>query len=266
MNKLKELLKRMLGVDAYANYTPLKDLIHLGFIHGFYAIPDNYLNEDSICYCIGAGIDISFDTELVVKYNSNVFIFDPMPEGKNHYNEVLDAVNSNKKLVVGADQIDPFTYRINASQLNKVKFIDVGIWDKESIVKFYEPTKDNYVSHSILNLQKSENYIEAKVDRLSNIMQQLNHTKIDLVKIEIEGAEYKVIETIIEDKLDVKIILVEYDEFHNHKGYSFLWRIKKSTNLILNAGYKMVFTNDFCKRTFVRNDVYEYLKSREAKP
>ncbi|MDI1235341.1 MAG: FkbM family methyltransferase [bacterium] len=256
---MKKFIKKLLGVDAYANFTPLNNLVNLGFIHGFYAIPENYLDSNSICYCIGAGIDISFDTELVVKYNSNVFIFDPMPEGKNHYNEVVNAVISQQPLVVGADQIEPFTYKINQSQLDKVKFIDIGIWDQETIVKFYEPTKENYASHSILNLQKSEHFIEAKVDRLSNIMKKLNHTQIDLIKIEIEGAEYKVIETIIEDKLDVKIILVEYDEMHNHKGYSFLWRIKKSTNLILNEGYKMVFTNDFYKRTFIRNDVYEEL-------
>ncbi len=261
MIKLKQIIKKILKVDAYTNYTPLNNIVHIGFIHGFYAIPDNLLNSNSICYCIGAGIDISFDTELVVKYDSNVFIFDPMPEGKNHYNDLVNAVNLGKTLTVGPNESEPFDYRINKDQLKKLNFIDIGIWDKETEVKFYEPTKDNYVSHSILNLQKSDKYIEAKVDRLSNIMKKLNHQSIDLVKIEIEGAEYKVIETIIADKLDVKMILVEYDEFHNHTGYGFLWRIKKSTDLILNAGYKMVFTNDFCKRTFLRNDVYEQLKS-----
>ena len=263
MQGLKSLVKNILGIDAYSNYTPLNNLAKIGFENGFYAIPENFVNESSICYCIGAGIDISFDTELVYLYDSQVYIFDPMPEGKNHYLEVVDAVNSNQSLVVGADQKNPFTYRIGVNHLPKIKFMEIGIWEKPDVVKFYEPTQDNYVSHSILNLQNSEHYIEAKVDRLSNIMKELKHNKLDIVKIEIEGAEYKVIETIIQDRLDVKIILVEYDEFHNHKGYSFLWRIKKSTNLILDAGYKMVFTNDFYKRTFVRNDVYNELIANE---
>lgn len=265
MDKIKTIIKKILGVHEYSRYSPLNELISVGFMHGFYMIPDNFLNEESVCYCIGAGIDISFDTELVVRYKSKVFIFDPMPEGKNHYNELKEALSKGKTLVVGADQLRPFEYRITKEEFDTINYLELGIWDEATTVKFYEPTRENYASHSILNLQKSDKFIEAKVDRISNIMKKYNHTCLDIVKIEIEGAEYRVIETIIEDKLDVKMILVEYDESQNHKGISYLWRIKKSTHLILNAGYKMVYSNRGYKRTFIRNDVYELLKSREKK-
>jgi FkbM family methyltransferase len=228
-------------------------------------IPDNFLSENSVCYCIGAGIDISFDTELVVMYNSKVFIFDPMPEGKNHYNALKEALSHGKTLTVGADQLRPFNYRITKEEFDTIKYLELGIWDESTTVKFYEPTRENYASHSILNLQKSDKFIEANVDRISNIMKRFNHNSIDIIKIEIEGAEYRVIETIIEDKLNIKIILVEYDEIRNHKGFLYLWRIKRSTNLLLNAGYKMVYTNSKFKRTFIRNDVYDLLMFRDGK-
>ncbi len=265
MDKLNTIIKKILGIHEHSKYTPLDDLISVGFMYGFYMIPDNYLNENSVCYCIGAGTDITFDTELVVKYNSKVFIFDPMPEGKNHFRDLKEALANGKTLTVGADQSDPFIYSITKEQFDTIHFVDLGIWDCATTVKFYEPTRENYPSHSILNLQKSDKYIEAKVDRMSNIMKQFGHTQLDLVKIEIEGAEYRVIETIIEDKLDIKMILVEYDERQNHDGISYLWRIKKSTELILNAGYKMVFSNNGYKRTFVRNDVYAELLARKKK-
>jgi FkbM family methyltransferase len=46
-------------------------------------------------------------------------------------------------------------------------------------------------------------------------MEQLGHDRIDLLKIDIEGAEYKVIESILADKLDIRVICVEYDECFN---------------------------------------------------
>jgi len=43
-------------------------------------------------------------------------------------------------------------------------------------------------------------------------MNELGHRKIDLLKIDMEGAEYKVIESIIEDRLDIGVIFVEHKE------------------------------------------------------
>jgi FkbM family methyltransferase len=264
MDKIKTIIKKLFGVHEYSGYTPLHDLISVGYMHGFYMIPGNFLNENSVCYCIGAGIDISFDTELVVKYKSKVFIFDPMPEGKNHYNALKEALANGKTLTVGADQLRPFKYRITNKEFDTIQYLELGIWDEATKVKFYEPTRENYASHSILNLQNSEKYIEASVDRISNVMKRLGHNSIDLVKIEIEGAEYRVIETIVEDKIDIKIIVVEYDEIRNHSNFSYLWRIKKSTRLLLNSGYIMAYSNSKFKRTFIKKEVYDELKMRKT--
>ncbi len=258
MPSVKQAIKKLLKVDANTNLTPIKDLIHLGSHYNGYDIPSKLLDSSSICYCIGAGDDITFDTEIAVMYGSKVFIFDPMPEAKTHYLELVVKTKKNEPLSVWENF--PFTYRIKPEQLSNLTFMELGVWDSEKIIKFYEPTRENYNSHSILNLQKSDTYIESPVDRLSNIMKKLNHSYVDLVKIEIEGAEYTVIETIIKDKLDIKMILVEFDEVYHKNGPAHLMRIKKSTNLILNAGYKMVHTTPNYKRTFLRNDVYEKLK------
>ena len=91
-------------------------------------------------------------------------------------------------------------------------------------------------------------------------MKSFGHTSIDLLKLEIEGAEYKVIETIIEDKLDIKAILVEYDEVFHSKGFPYLFRIKKSKDLLLNNGYKLVHTTDLFKCLFVKKEVYNKFK------
>ena len=89
---------------------------------------------------------------------------------------------------------------------------------RNSVLKFFEPTVDNYPSHSVYLFKASGKYIDAPVDRLSHFMKKFSHSKIDLVKMEIEGAEYTVLDTIVKDKLDVKIICVEFDEVFHVRG------------------------------------------------
>jgi hypothetical protein len=43
---------------------------------GFYVYPDR-LCQESIIYSFGVGEDVSFDLELIEKYNCHVFAFDP---------------------------------------------------------------------------------------------------------------------------------------------------------------------------------------------
>lgn len=94
-------------------------------------------------------------------------------------------------------------------------------------------------------------------------MKELKHDTVDLLKIEIEGAEYVVLKTIVEDKPDIKMILVEFDEVYHPKDNRYLFRIKKSTEEIIKAGYTLVHSTPYFKRLFVKNDLFEKLKSLE---
>ena len=98
MQSLKKLLKKVLGLDPMKGVRPLKNLVYIGSKYHGYTIPENFINQNSICYCIGAGEDISFDTELKVLYNAKIFIFDPMPEGKNYFTRLKEFARSGKTM------------------------------------------------------------------------------------------------------------------------------------------------------------------------
>ncbi|MBK7888976.1 MAG: FkbM family methyltransferase [Bacteroidetes bacterium] len=253
----KSTVKKVLGIDSQSGVEPIQNLHKVGSNYHGYFIPADFLKSDSICYCIGAGEDISFDTELKILYDAQIYIFDPAPEGIEHFKKLVDVTARGEQLSIGKKQ--PFTYRINAAQLSQITYIDVGVWEKEAILKFYEPDLENYVSHSVHLFKDSGKFIEAPVDRLKNLMKKQNHSAVDLVKIEIEGAEYTVIDTIIEDKLDIKVILVEFDEVYHMKGFKHLFRIKNSTNKLRKAGYVLAHSTDHYKRLFVRRDVCHQL-------
>ena len=257
MNPLRTIAKNF----AQRNVVKLKNLVYLGSDNQGYFLPDNYLSSISICYCVGAGTDISLDVELVTRFNARVFIFDPMPYAFDHFNNLVASVNAGKKMT--ADNAENgYVYRIKPAEISTITYCATGVWNEKKMVKFYSPVEDTYAGHSITNLQKTEKYIEAPVDNLVNIMRELGHTHIDLLKIEIEGAEYTVIDNVLADKIDVKIMLIEFDEFHHRKGLAFplaIWRIEQSSKKLLKAGYKLVHSSNFYKRTFMRSDVFERL-------
>lgn len=261
MKQVVKLAKKLLGIHPQQDVEPLDNIIHIGSpYHGYY-IPEHFLSKDSICYCIGAGEDISFDTELKVIYDARVYIFDPMPEGILHFKKVKKHAQANKPLAIHSEQ---FTYRITSEQLTEITFVETGVWDHKGILRFYEPTREGYPSHSVYLFKESGKYIEAPADRLVNLMHTLGHSAIDLVKLEIEGAEYTVIDTILDDKLDVKLILVEFDEVFNNKGKLFHYRIKKTCDRLRKAGYVLIHSTETMKRSFLRRDVFEALRAQEA--
>ncbi len=263
MNVIKEFLKKIIKFHPQSNVKPIENLIHIGSQHHGYKVPDGFLTESSICYCIGAGEDITFDTELKFLFDSKIYIFDPMPYGINYFNKLKEVTARGEKLGVFDDE--NYIYRTTTKQLNEITYIQKGVWNEKTILKFYEPNLDNYISHSVYLFQDTGKYIEAPVDRLANFMKEFNHKEIDLVKIEIEGAEYTVIDNIVKDKLPIKIICIEFDEVYHSKGLAHKIRIKKSCDQLIKAGYVLVHSTYMMKRTFIRKDVYQELKKLSKK-
>lgn len=218
------------SVDAITRIKIIKrnDLEKFGTDYGGWVIPKNLINEYSICYCVGCGEDISFDLSLIDHFECDVYGFDPTPRAIEY---VASVVGQNPKYY----------------------FYNVGLWDTEDTLKFFVPKNPNHVSHSLVNLQKTNEHILIKVNRLSSLTQKLGHEKIDLLKIDIEGAEYKVIESIVEDRLNIKVICVEYDECSNPLDSNYKTRVKTSVKLLLENGYLLVSVQGNGNYTFVKN-------------
>jgi len=219
---------RFFGWDSLtrSKIHPRKDLVELGSAYGGWVVPADLLNPASICYCVGCGEDISFDLELIRRFNCDVYAFDPTPRAVAYVAE-------------------------HAGENGKYRFAEVGLWDKPDTLRFYAPKDPRHVSHSLVNLQKTADYIEVQVDRLRNVMEETGHTRLDLLKIDIEGAEYKVIESLLEDNLDIKILCVEYDECFNPLDRDYKRRIRSSVNSLREGGYTLVCAQGSGNYTFV---------------
>lgn len=155
---------------------------------GFYAHLD-VLNKNSIIYSIGIGTDASFDIELIKKFNCNVYAYDPTPKS-------VEWVKKN---------------------ISSEKFIFKGIGIDVLCGKkcFYLPRNKNHVSGSLNEVPSIDlnNRLILDFEDIDTMMKKNHHHKIDLLKIDIEGSEYDVLDDILNKNKNINQILVE---FHPH--------------------------------------------------
>lgn len=177
---------------------------------GWFICPQE-ITSDSIVYSLGVGEDTSFDQQLIDRFSVLVHAFDPTPK----------AINWVKK-----HQISP-------------KFIlhEYGVADFDGTANFNPPINPNHVSHTIITRPETEaQSIKVSVKRLSTIMKELNHKRIDLLKMDIEGAEYGVISDMKNTQILPKQILIEFH--HRFPGIG-IERTMAAIKSLKNQGYKI---------------------------
>lgn len=182
-----------------------------GSNYGGWVIKRGSVQTDSIIYSFGVGEDITFDLSLIDKYGCIVHAFDPTPKS-------IEWITS---------QETP----------NKLKFYDYGISDFDGAQKFFPPENPEFVSHSIFELG-DKTPIEFRVKKLDSIMSFLNHNHISVLKMDIEGSEYSVIDYICQNNVSVDQILVEFHHRFDNVGF------EKTIDSILKlneAGFKIFY-------------------------
>lgn len=224
----------------------------LGTSYGGWYIPiDMSLNANSIVYSGGVGEDMSFDILLQNKYNCYIYLIDPTLKAIKHFSEVKYYYNNNK-LFTGNIQKDYYSC-IQSSHPNfeKMKYLNIGLWNKTDILKFYRQNNENYVSQSLLNNMFGDKYDIVPVDSIKNVMKTNGHTMIDLLKLDIEGAEVVTVCQMLDDKIFPTYILIEFDLLLKNKDANNTTK-KLIERLIIKENYK-IFKNDNLNITFIRN-------------
>lgn len=187
----------------------------LGSTYGGWGIPENYLHDGSIVYTIGVGEDISFDLALVNTYGCRVFAFDPTPIAVQFMND--------KQLP------------------DELTFVPIGLSSKDGPEKFYTPQISGYhsFSQSIDPQQGSSTEIFCDALTLKSIMRRFHHSRVDLVKMDIEGFEYEVIEHILSSIPSCALPQCLLVEFH-HLTYGIgTDRTYKAVESLLAGGYRI---------------------------
>ncbi|CDZ37313.1 Methyltransferase [Neorhizobium galegae bv. officinalis] len=235
---------------APAGLLPSSQIIRLGSGYGGWHLPKAHgLTSASVCYLAGAGEDISFDCQLARGFSCDVRIIDPTPRAIEHFKQLSNAVASGLPFCVSSAETE--FYDVSQQDLQRITFWEVGLAGKDAEMRFYLPKNPDHVSCSAVNLQGTEDFFIAQCHRVKTLMERHGDTQLDLLKIDIEGAEYQVIEDIVSSLTLPRILLIEFDECHSPLDGRADDRIAQHISMLSGAGMRCV-TIEGCNATFVR--------------
>lgn len=216
-SKIKKLIKRITNKYSHFKISVKCNYKWYGNTYGGFYICPELLNENSIIYSFGIGEDISFDNAVIKNHNCHVFGFDPTPKSINWIKE-------------------------NNPQ-NKFHFYDYGISNKSGYIEFYLPKNPEYVSGSIITQKNVDilKSISVEMKSLTDIMNELGHKHIDVLKMDIEGSEYNVIEDILNTNISITQILIEFHDRYFENGNI---KSKETIDKLKRYGYKIFAISD----------------------
>ena len=179
--------------------------------HGW-VVDYSKLNSNSVVYSVGVGSNIDFDLALIEELKLAVYAFDPTPR----------SIEWIKK----------------QSLSKSFNFIPVGLGSNDGEMEFFPPRKESSTHFSPIDRYDNLGVetIKAPVKTLKSLAQEFGHQTIDLLKMDIEGAEYDVIDNLEEQGVEINQILIEFH--HMYKGIS-LDDTKNAIDKLRKLGFEL---------------------------
>ncbi len=211
LRRIKRQVRVLAGRDFFEKPDVRVATDRFGSAYGGWTIVQGTIGPSSIVYSVGIGEDASFDIALIKRFGVRVHAFDPTPQSI----EWVERQNFPSEFVM-----HPY-----------------GLAHFDGTVTFNPPENPRHVSHTMLDRPTTvDRAITVPVKRLATIMAELGHDRIDLLKIDIEGAEYRVVEDILDSQIRPPQFLVEYH--HRFPGVG-VGKSKASIAALRAAGYAL---------------------------
>ena len=214
--RTKVFLKRIAGKELW-----LRPEVHPAlFLSGDWALcPDLLPEKNATVYSFGIGDSIACESLLIDSFGVEVHGFDPTPSVESLLTELL---------VPSGFHYYPW-----------------ALAGQDETIKLYPRLRGDGVTPSGMYTLVGEagsiaQGISVEAKRLSTIMAELGHETIDVLKMDIEGAEYEVLSDVLESTIRPTQILVEFHHRFESIG-------KEKTRTVIQQlgaeGYQVAFVS-----------------------
>jgi len=217
LKSLKHRLNVLRGKDIVLSLDTSQRTEYHGTEYGGFAILENSLGPDSVVLSCGVGEDASFDLAIMRKYGCQILAVDPTPRA-------IDYVGRN----------------VHAKGFS---LLEVAVSSHDGHARFYLPQNRDWVSGSLNpGGTISSDFIEVSCLRIGSILRRANISRLDLLKLDIEGAEYDVLEEYISDKEPPRAKQIALEFHHHFQNYHKLHTLKLCDRL-RKAGYALAWVS-----------------------
>jgi FkbM family methyltransferase len=173
------------------------------------------LDGNSVVYSLGIGEDLDFDLVLIERFGCELHAFDPTPS-------TVDWI-ARREL--------PPSFR----------FHPWAVTARDGTLRLYPRIRRDGSLSALMYTMLPEDgsvgeAIEVPAMSVGTIARQLGHKRIDLLKMDIEGAEYEVLDNLLES--DVKPIQLLVEFHHRFPGIG-PERTKEMIRKLRHAGYRL---------------------------
>jgi len=216
----RRVKNKLMGVRPARPIALRCDRVYVGSDYGGWDVYPHALGADSVVYAAGVGEDTSFDEALIGRFGCTVHAFDPTPRA-------IDYV-ARRRAEGGLDE----------------RFIlhEWAISTEDGTATFHLPTNEAHVSASLVDADTyAGEPLEVQCRTLETIMRELGHARIDLLKLDIEGSEYEVLDHLAEKMageggIQVGQVLFEVHEALFKDGHD---RTKRTLDNLASRGLRV---------------------------
>jgi FkbM family methyltransferase len=207
----RRIVKTLLGRDFYLLIDTRIRHERVGSDYGGWDVVTEEISANSVVYSFGVGKDVTFDLGLIQRLGVTIHAFDPTPGSISWVEE----------------QGLPSEFVLHK----------YGLAAFDGDATFFPPESPGHISHSMLEKPSTRDRgIKVPVKCLETIMEELGHEAIDLLKMDIEGAEYKVLESLLSSAIRPRQLLVE---FHHRFTELGMESTRRAVVGLTTAGYRL---------------------------
>ena len=231
-------LKRLVGLEPAIQCTTRSTLEFHGNSNSGWKILKNSLNAQSIVVDVGLGEDVTFSTSLIQKYGCVVFGFDPTPKSIAHVNTLHNI---------------------------KLKLIPKALGSTRGKAVLFLPSNPSNVSGSLQSEDHlATNGVEVEVITLDDVFGVVNCKYIDILKMDIEGAEYSILESaeFVRHASSIGQICVE---FHHRWRSIGKQRTQRAVTILESLGFRCAWHSPTSNEEFLFVNQHFQI-SQAAKP
>lgn len=178
------------------------------------------LNQYSIVYSCGVGDDVDFDLDLIETCGAQIHAFDPTPSAMTMVQEM--------------------------DLPRQFRFHPWAVAGEDGTLTLYRRVKHDGSASTVMYTLVPEDAVEEEgittpAYTLPSIAHKLGHSRIDLLKLDIEGAEFDVLDDLLASDLRPKQLLVE---FHHRFAGIGIERAAELIGRLQGAGYRIFAISD----------------------